>query len=105
MFSQEYLSLFHHSDQFDFCVFAMVHRLSYGAIMRTELFMYFCIKKYIWTQGGICRQLKIFYPPVVHATDHSKAVALPGIFRSSYFAGRGLRGAGCWPFSIFFTWF
>ena len=26
--SQEYSSLFHHSDQFDFCVFAMMHRLS-----------------------------------------------------------------------------
>ena len=28
--------------------------------MRTELFMYFCIKKYIGTQGEVCRQLKIF---------------------------------------------
>ena len=31
--------------------------------MRTELFMYFCIKKYIGTQGEVCRQLKIFLPP------------------------------------------
>ena len=27
--------------------------------MRTELFMYFCIMKYIGTQGEVCRQLKI----------------------------------------------
>ena len=31
--------------------------------MQTELFMYFCIKKYIGTQGVVCRQLKIFLPP------------------------------------------
>ena len=43
--------------------------------MRTELFMYFCIKKYIGTQGEVCRQLKIFLNPlVVYATDRSKAV-------------------------------
>ena len=56
----------------------MEQRLSQGAIMRTELnfFMYFCIKKYIGTQGEVCRQLKIFLnPPVVYATDRSKAVA------------------------------
>ena len=45
-----------------FCVFTMVHRLSYGAIMRTELFTYFCIQKYIGTQGEVCRQLNIFTP-------------------------------------------
>ena len=38
--AKRYFSLFHHSDQFDFCVFAMVHRLSEGAIMRTELFIF-----------------------------------------------------------------
>ena len=49
--------------------------LSYGAIMRTERFMYFCIKKYIGTQGEVCRQLKIFLNlPIVYATDRSKAV-------------------------------
>ena len=58
-----YLSLFDHIDPLDFCVFAMVHRLSYGAIMRTELFIYFCSEKYIGTQGEVCRQLKIFYTP------------------------------------------
>ena len=47
--------------------------------MQTELFMYFCIKKYIKTQGEVCRQLKILYPPppslqVVYAIDRSKAV-------------------------------
>ena len=51
--------------------------------MRTEFFMYFCIKKDIGTYGEICRQLKIFLPPlpppVVYATDHSKAV-VPMLF-------------------------
>ena len=47
--------------------------------MRTKLFMYFCIKKYIETQGEVCRQLKYFQPPpppppVVYATNRSKAV-------------------------------
>ena len=43
--------------------------------MRTERFMYFCIKKYIGTQSEVCRQLKIFLnPTVVYATDRSKAV-------------------------------
>ena len=40
--------------------------------------MYFCIKKYIGTQGEICRPLKIFLlpapTPVIYATDRSKAV-------------------------------
>ena len=45
--------------------------------MQTERFMYFCIKKYIETQGEVCRQLKIFLrPPVVYTTDRSKAVVL-----------------------------
>ena len=50
--------------------------------MRTELYIYFCIKKYIGTQGEVCRQLKIFFnptPAVVYATDRSKAV-VPGMF-------------------------
>ena len=42
--------------------------------MRTKLFTYFCIKKYIGTQGEVCRQLEIFLTPmVVYATDRSKA--------------------------------
>ena len=41
--------------------------------------MYFCSKKYIGTQGEVCRQLKIYLPhpaphKVVYATDRSKAV-------------------------------
>ena len=28
--------------------------------MRTEHFMYCCVKKYVGTQGEVCRQLKIF---------------------------------------------
>ena len=40
--------------------------------MRTNLFMYFCIKKYIGTQGEVCRQLTYFN--LVYATDRSKAV-------------------------------
>ena len=45
--------------------------------MRTEFFMHFCIKKYIGTQGEVCRQLKIFYPPpavVCAAADCSGAM-------------------------------
>ena len=59
----------------------MVHWLGQGAITRTELFMYFCIMNYIGTKGEVCRQLKIFLtpPPVVCATDHSKAV-VPVLF-------------------------
>ena len=56
----ESLYLFHHSDQFDFCVFDMVHSLSKEAIMQTDLFMYFCIKNYIGIQDKVCRQLKMF---------------------------------------------
>ena len=49
--------------------------------MRTEHFMYFCIKKYIGTQDEICRQLRQFFnPSVVYATDRSKAV-VPGVVR------------------------
>ena len=58
--------------------------------MRTELLMYFCIKKYIGTHGEVCRQLKILLPPpsppaarppppVVYATDRSEAV-VPVLF-------------------------
>ena len=49
--------------------------------MRTEHFMYFCIKKYIETQGEVCRQLEIVlqHPTVVFATDRSKAV-VPMLF-------------------------
>ena len=38
--------------------------------------MYFYIKKYIRTQGEVCRQLKILQhsAPVVYATEHSKAM-------------------------------
>ena len=40
--------------------------------------MYFGIMNYIGTKGEVCRQLKIFKPPppVVYATDCSKAVVL-----------------------------
>ena len=48
--------------------------------MRTELLMYFCIKKYIGTQGEVCRQFKIYLnSTVVYATDRSKAV-VPVLF-------------------------
>ena len=77
----------------------MVHRLSLGAIMRTELFMYFCIKKYIGTQGAVCRQLKIFLnPSVVYATDRSKAVVLV-LFLFCVALRFTLRGASC--FKVF----
>ena len=38
-FSHEYSSLFHHSDQYDFYVFAMVHRLSLGALCELNHFI------------------------------------------------------------------
>ena len=41
--------------------------------------MYFCIKKYIGTQGEVCRHLKIISTLVVYATDRSKAV-VPVLF-------------------------
>ena len=44
--------------------------------MRTELFTYFYIKNYIRTQGEFVDSKKIFKPPIVYATDHSKAVTL-----------------------------
>ena len=37
--------------------------------------MYFCNRKYIGTQGEVCRQFKLFLKPsVFYATGHSKAV-------------------------------
>ena len=37
--------------------------------------MYVCIKKYVGTQGEVCRRLQIFLTPtVVYATYRSKAV-------------------------------
>ena len=43
--------------------------------MRTEHFMYFCIKKYIGTHGEVCRQLKIVLTTaVVYASERSNAV-------------------------------
>ena len=56
--------------------------------MRTELFMYLYIKKYIRTQGEVCRQLKILInPTVVYATDCSNAV-VPVLFLFCLFYGR-----------------
>ena len=66
--------------------------------MRTELFMHFCIKKCIETQGEVCRQLKIFLlppPQVVYATDRSKAV-FSVLFFSCFII---LRDASC--FKVF----
>ena len=43
--------------------------------MRTELFMFFCIKNYIGTQGEVCTVKGLIPPPpVVYTTDSSKAV-------------------------------
>ena len=58
--------------------------------MRTELFVYFCIKKYIGTQGEVCRQLKIF----LNHTDRSKAV-VPVLFLFCVALWFILRGASC----------
>ena len=80
------------------------------------LFMYFCIKKYIGTQGEVCRQLKIFLNhPVVFVTDRSKAV-VPVLFLFCVALWFILRGTSCFkgfpcslsscffiPFSIVIT--
>ena len=67
--------------------------------MRTELFMYFCIKKYIGTQGEVCRQLKIFLNrSVVYTTDRSKA-AVPVLFLFYVALWFILPGASC--FKVF----
>ena len=105
-----------------FCVFAMVHKLSCGAIMRTERFVFFLsifvlfylfiiifIKIYIGTQGEVCRQLKISLPPppppspslfspVVYATNRSKAV-VPVLFLFCLALWFILRGVSC--FKVF----
>ena len=62
--------------------------------MRTELFVYFCIKKYIGTQGEVCRQLKIF----LNHTDRSKAV-VPVLFLFCVALWFILRGTSC--FNVF----
>ena len=66
--------------------------------MRTKLFTYFCMKKYIGTQGEFCRQLKIILtpppPPIVYATDRSKAV-VPVFFVLYVAFWFILRGAPC----------
>ena len=67
--------------------------------MRTELFMYFCIKKYIGTQGEVCQRL-FLNPDLVYATDRSKPV-VPVLFLfcvASWFILRALhvlRDAPC----------
>ena len=78
--------------------------------MKTELFMYFCIKKYIGTQVEVCRQLKIFLPPlspppppppthtVVYATDRSTAL-VPVLLLFCVALCFILRGASC--FKVF----
>ena len=79
--------------------------------MRTKLFMYFCIKKYIGTQDEVCRQLKTFLPPppptphtVVYAVDRSKTVVLM-LFLFCVTLWFILRGASCFkvfPCSLLF---
>ena len=67
--------------------------------------MNFCIKKYIGTQGEVCRQLKYFTQtppaptPVVYATDRSKAVipVVPVWFLFCVALWFILRGASCFP--------
>ena len=56
-------SLFHHdSDQFDFVSSLWCIDWVKVAIMWTELFINFCIKKNIGTKGELCQQLKYIYP-------------------------------------------
>ena len=62
--------------------------------MQTEFFMHFCIQNYIGTRGEVCRQKIIFKPPVVYATDHSKAV-VPVLFLFCVALWFILWGASC----------
>ena len=57
--------------------FPVLHPLQqyFSHIRWTELFMYFCIMKYIGTKGD----KNIFNLPVVYAIDHSKAM-VPVLF-------------------------
>ena len=60
--------------------------------MRTELFMYFCIKSCIGTQGvkfATCKS--VFKPPVVYSADRTKAVVpeLVLLFVALWFILRG----------------
>ena len=41
--SQEYSFLYHHSDLFDFCVFTMMHRLSWGGHYASRTFYAFAL--------------------------------------------------------------
>ena len=61
-----------------------MHRLSQKAIMRAELFMNFCIKNYIGTQGEDLSTVKVLCPPPV--------VMLPTVLR---------RWSWCW---VYFVW-
>ena len=51
-----------------FCVFAMMHRLSYEDIMRADFFffiyIYICIKNYIGTQAEDLSTVKVLWSPV-----------------------------------------
>ena len=61
--------------------------------------MYVCIKKYVGTQGEICRQLKLFLTPtVVNATYRFKAV-VPVLFLFCVALCFILRSASC--FKVF----
>ena len=78
--SQEYSSLFHHSD-FDFCVFTVMDRLSLGPIMQADLLMCFCMTKYIGTQGEDLSSVKVHLVHVAYATDHHRSkTVVPVLF-------------------------
>ena len=62
--------------------------------MRTERFMYFCIQNYTGTRVKFVDSKNIFNPPVVYATDRSKAV-VPALFLFCVALWFILQGASC----------
>ena len=100
-FSQEYLSLFHQCDQFDFVSSLWCRDWVREPLCEPNfLGTHFRIKKYIGTKGEVCRQLKIFLPPpqVLYTTDPSEAVG-PVLFIFCVALWFILRGASC--FKVF----
>ena len=70
--------------------------------MRPELFMYFCIKNYIGTQGEVVDCKNILTPPLHPNTDRSKELVLV-FFLFCVTLWFILRGASC--FKVFLHFF
>ena len=64
----------------------------------------FCIKKYIKTQGEVCRQLKIFLTPGSFATYRSKTM-VPALFLFCVALWFILRGSSGFSLPVLFVLF